>query len=85
MDFRFAKSVGFGPVTSLHSVCVGGLLCKVFMWYSQGEWGVTEADEDSEYRRRSNFSQTVMSECRSQLRILQQSYQVRFTTENIQH
>jgi len=41
----------------------------------KGTWGMTEADEETEQRRRVDFTQTVLSTARSQLRILQQSYQ----------
>jgi len=43
----------------------------------QGEWGVRyESEEEAEEERRAEFCQTVLSASRSQLRILQQSYQV---------
>jgi gamma-tubulin complex component 3 len=41
----------------------------------KGEWGVTEDEVEMEERRRVKFSQTDLSTLRSQLRILQQSYQ----------
>jgi len=36
-----------------------------------------ESEEEAEEQRRADFCQTVLSASRSQLRILQQSYQVR--------
>ena len=43
----------------------------------QGEWGVRcESEEEAEQQRRTEFCRTVLSASRSQLRILQQSYQV---------
>lgn len=42
----------------------------------QGDWGLTEAEEEVEERRRVSFCKAASSSCCSQLRIVQQTYQV---------
>ena len=42
----------------------------------QGEWGLTEKDEEAEKKRSANFVDFVIPNTRAQLRVLAQSYQV---------
>ena len=52
---------------------------SVFSFFStdgQGEWGMTEWDEEEERRRSVKFIDNVIPDTRAQLRVLSKSYQV---------
>ena len=47
-----------------------------FSTVGQGEWGMTEWDEEEERRRSVKFIDNVIPDTRAQLRVLSKSYQV---------
>lgn len=47
-----------------------------FSTVGQGEWGMTEWDEEEERRRSVKFIDDVIPDTRAQLRVLSKSYQV---------
>ena len=52
---------------------------KFFFFFptdGQGEWGMTEWDEEEERRRSVKFIDNVIPDTRAQLRVLSKSYQV---------
>ncbi len=56
--------------------------CKSFKFNPQlilqEKWGLNEAMEDEEMTRRQEFAEKLIPSSRSQLRVLRQSYQVRY-------
>jgi len=49
----------------------------LFLLFGQGEWGMTDWDEEEERRRSVNFVDHVIPDTRAQLKVLSNSYQVK--------
>jgi len=56
--------------------CVISITAKCF-WFGQGEWGMTEWDEEEERKRSVKFVDNVIPDTRAQLKVLSKSYQVK--------
>ena len=56
-----------------------GRVSKAYVWFSfeQGEWGLTEWDEEEERKRSVKFVDNIIPDTRAQLKVLSKSYQVR--------
>ena len=58
--------------------CVKLVTAKCFR-FRQGEWGMTDWDEEEEERKRSvKFVDNIIPDTRAQLRVLSKSYQVSY-------
>lgn len=49
----------------------------LFLFFGQGEWGMTDWDEEEERRRSVKFVDNVIPDTRAQLKVLSNSYQVK--------
>jgi len=66
------------PYTPLSNQYIHGAILTLIVLFSllQGEWGMTEADEEEVRKRSVNFVDNIVPNARAQLRVLFQSYQV---------
>lgn len=65
-----------GPVLTATSKWPLVEITASFSTDGQGEWGMTEWDEEEERRRSVKFIDNVIPDTRAQLRVLSKSYQV---------
>ena len=51
--------------------------------FGQGEWGMTDWDEEEERKRSVKFVDNVIPDTRAQLRVLSKSYQVSYVPSKL--